>query len=787
MKALTRKLTKDLLLMWGQAVTIALVVACGIASFVAMRSAYDSLLVARDAYYADRRFADVFAHLERAPDSLASRLEAVPHVSRVYTRVVEAVMLPLADMAEPAVAQLVSLPPSGEAPLNALHLRLGRTPEPGRSDEVVVSEPFAAAHRLAPGDALPAVINGTLRTLRVVGIGLSPEFVFAVGAGSFVQDDRRSGILWMERAALAAPFRMEGCFNDVAFSLQPGAPVEPVLADVRRILEPFGVRSVEGREKQLSNHVLSSELSQLQSFAVVLPAIFLGVAAFLVNVVLARMLHLQRAQIATLKAVGYFRHEIALHYVSFVAVVVAAGAILGTLLGDILGRGMVSLYRPFFRFATLEHTLSPRIVATAVLVSVAAGVGGALSTVLRAARLPAAEAMMPEAPPSYRPSLLERLGLLSPLGAPLRMVARELMRRPGRTALSCLGIALGASVIGGSRFTYDAMPLMLDLQFEGAQREDYEVTFQGPLTKGVVREIAAVPGVLEAQPQRVVPVRMRVDQRYRDTAIIGLSDAVHPLRGVATWPRQRLPFPPAGVVLSEALARALHTGVGRAVELELLEGDRRHLTANVSAVLPDVFGLLAYAPITTLAPLLGEDGNVSSVLVRTDPTQDELVVERFKKMPRVLAVTRRKEMLRRFWEQTSHVWVSTTVLTLFGAVIAFGVVYNQARIALSMRGRDLATLRVLGFTRREVSSMLLSELAFYVLAGLPFGLALGKLIVMLLMGSVDPETYRLPPYMSLRTYAFAALITILAGVTSALLVRRRLDRLDLIAVLKTRE
>ena len=296
-----------------------------------------------------------------------------------------------------------------------------------------------------------------------------------------------------------------------------------------------------------------------------------------------------------------------------------------------------------------------------------------------------------------------------------------------------------------------------------------------------------VPGVLEAQGQRVVPVRMRVDQRYRDTAIFGFADAAHPLRGVATWPRQPLSFPPAGVVLSEALARALHTAVGRPGDLELLEGDRRHLTVNVSAGLPDVFGLLAYAPIATLAPLLGEEGNVSSVLVRTDPTQDELVVERFKKMPRVLVVTRRKELLKRFWEQTSHVWVSTTVLTLFGAVIAFGVVYNQARVALSMRGRDLATLRVLGFTRREVSSMLLSELAFYVLVGLPFGLALGKLIVMLLMGPVDPETYRLPPYMSLRTYAFAALITILAGVTSALLVRRRLDRLDLIAVLKTRE
>lgn len=787
MTAINKKLARDLARMWAQGVTIALVVACGIASFVAMQTAYDSLLTARDRYYADRRFADVFAHLERAPEALAARLEETPGVARAVTRIVETVTLPLPDLSEPALARISSLPAAGEPPLNALHMREGRTPEPGRTEEVVVSEPFAQAHHYHPGDRIPAVINGTLRELTVCGVALSPEFVFAVSGLSFVQDDARFGILWMDRTALEAAFHMEASFNDVVFSLQPNANEIAVIDQVRRTLEPYGVVSVDSRERQLSNHVLAGELGQLRSFAMVLPLIFLTVAAVLVNIVLGRMLHLQRGQIATLKALGYRRGEIVLHYLVFAGVIVCSGAALGVLLGDLLGRGMLELYRPSFKFAALEYRLSPPIVTQAVLVSIGAATAGGLAAVLAAARLPPAEAMQPEAPPRYTPSLLERMGAFRWLSASSRMIARELLRRPLRTTLSCLGIALGTSVVGGARFAYDALDLFFELQFDGAQHEDFDVTFRRPVSKQAAHEIASIAGVVEAQPHRTVPVRVRVDHRYRDTALFGFADAAVPLRGVAMWPRQRLVLPEGGVVLSNTLAEILGVSVGGVVSLEVLEGARQKVAVNVTRVVPDIFGVPAYASLSTLERLLGEEGNVSSVLVRVDPVQEDRVIARLEQMPQVVAVGRRRELVRRFHDQTKHMWITTSVLTVFGAVIAFGVIYNHARVALSTRSRDLATLRVLGFTRREISSMLLAELATYVVVGLPVGLLLGRGIVELIMATADPESYRLPTYMSLATYEFSAAVTIGAALISALLVRRRLDHLDLIGVLKTRE
>ncbi len=790
-KALRQKLVRDLARLVSQAATIALVVACGIASYVAMESAYDSLVFARDTYYADRRFADVVVHLERAPEALALRLEALPGVARVHTRIVETVALPMPDLTEPATARVVSLPPNGDPPLDALHLRKGRTPELGRSDEVVISEPFALAHRLEPGDRIPAVLNGTKRDLVVVGVALSPEFVFAVSGGTFVQDDLRYAILWMERSALAPVFRMEGSFDDVLLSLQPGANERAVLFDVRRVLSAYGVVSVTGRDKQLSNQMLSGELGQLSAFAVVLPAVFLGVAAFLVNVVLARLLHLQRGQIATLKAVGYYRREIALHYIAFASVIVGGGAVLGIVLGDLLGRGMLQLYRPYFRFAVLAHRLDARVVATAVLVSVAAGVLGAVVSVARAARLPPAEAMQPEAPARYSRGLLERLGLFAWIGSSGRMVAREIVRRPLRTLLSCVGVAFGTAVVSGGRFAYDALDLMIAVQFEDAQREDVEVSLKAPASRSVVREMASLPGVLHAEAMRVVPVRVRVDQRYRDTALLGLSPAPRALRGVAQWPRPPAgagsPLPARGVLIGERFSRVLAVAPGGVVEAELLEGDRRTIRLPVAGTVPDVFGLLLYASTDEVARVTGEEGSVSNVLLSLDPAREDQAIERLKEMPLVLGVTRRREVLRRFFEQAGHMWVSSAILTVFGAVISFGVVYNQARIALSARSRDLATLRVLGFSRREISSMLLGELAVYVAAGLPVGLLLGKAIVIGMMQTIDQENYGLPAFISLRTYAFSALVTVVAATVSALVVRRRLDQLDLVAVLKTRE
>jgi putative ABC transport system permease protein len=792
-KALHTKLLRDLARTWAQALTIGLVLACGVASYVAMRGAYVSILRERDAYYSDRRFADVFAHVERAPSSLSPRIQKIPGVARVYTRIVHPVLVPIDGTTMPAVGQIVSLPSQGEAPLNAPRLRSGRLPEQGHDDEVVLLDSFAGAHGLAPGSRLDAVLEGARRRLHVVGTAMSPEYVFAVGPGSFTVDPARFGVLWMDERTVAAAFRMESSFDDVLLSLEPGASAAAVIAAVRDVLRPYGVSSAYARDRQPSNHVLDDKLQQLSSYAVVAPGIFLTVAAFLINVVMVRFLSLQRSQIATLKALGYRNGEVARHYLGFVLLILLGGAALGVALGVLLGRGMVGLYRPYFRFPDLAFVLDVSTVVTCVALSVGAGVAGALVTVIRAARIPPAEAMLPESPAVYRRPILEALkrggwGVPNIVGVAGRMVLRELVRRPVRAMLSAVAIALATATVISGRFGDDAVSLLFELVFDRAQKDDVEVSYSRPLPASVTHEVAALPGIIHAEGRRTVAVRAHAGSRYRDVGIVGHDTAVAaPLRSLPRWPMRTFSPPESGVAVSRKLAEVLDVSVGSTFELELLEGDRRAVRVVVTELLDDVFGLGLHTSLAHLRRLLDEEGNVTSTLLVVDRAAEDRLLERLAAIPRVASIARRRDVMEKFHEQTEYMWVTMSILTAMGATIAFGVVYNQARIALSTRARDLASLRVLGFTRREISAVLLGELAAYVVVGVPLGWLLGSWLVGLISGSADPESYRMPTYVSAGTFAFGTLAIVLAAAASALLVRRNLYRLDLVSVLKARE
>lgn len=786
-RALHRKLLRDLLRLRGQVITISLVVACGVASYVALDGTYRSLEREKHAFYERYRFADVFATLERAPARVHERLEALEGVARVYTRVVETVMLPLETLPEPAVGHVVSLPPDGAPPLNDVYLKAGRMLRPGRSDEVLLLESFANAHDLEVGDTVPAVINGTLRSLRIVGIAMSPEYVFPMPQGGITPDPKRFAVLWMSRPAVAAAFDMDGAFDDVAIDLQPGASEKGVISALDRVLEPYGIVNAVGRDKQLSNYVLSGELSQLEQQATVVPAIFLGVAAFLLNVVLSRLIRLQRPEIAALKALGYADLDIGMHFLKLVSLIALLGAAIGIGVGAWIGGGLTSLYTEYFRFPDLEFQVTLRMVLISTAVSIAAATLGAWASVRSVVRLPPAEAMRPPAPASYRIGWLERRRGLRWLGTSAMMVFREVRRRPARTFLSALGIAMAVAILVTGRFFQDSWDYLIDLQFHRTWREDITVQLLQPEPLRVVRHLEHLPGVLHAEGVRNVPVRFRAGHLYRDGPIIGIPEDAR-LRRVLDSEGDRIRLPEQGILLTRKLGEILGIETGDTVRIEARQGDRRVRDVRVSALVDEAFGLQGHMPRHELNELLGEPTLVSTVVMSVDPRHYDEIFRRLKNMPQVGGVTRKDNLIARFRQQSGEMMLTMTlILTIFAATIAIGVVYNNARVALSMRSRDLASLRVLGFTRGEISTVLLGELAVQVALAIPLGLVIGRWMAAAVMSTVDPENYRFPLVISSQTYAFAAAVTLASAVFSAMLVRRRLDRLDLIGVLKTRE
>ncbi len=787
MTALDRKMGRDLLGLKGQALAIALVILSGVATYVLFANTLAALYGTREAYYREGRFSGLFVSLKRAPGSLAARILDIPGVERVETRVVGRGRLEIAGFGEPVSAALVSIPDAGEPSLNRLHLRRGRLPEAGRDDECVLSEAAAEAHGLGPGDRLGAVVEGRRRTLTVAGVGISPEYVYQLDPASVFPDFKRFAVLWMRRAALEAAFDMEGAFNDVVLSLSTGASSGDAIARLDDLLAPYGGLGAYDRTDQASHRYLSEEFRQLGTISAILPPIFLGVSAFLLSIVVGRLVSTQRDQIATLKAFGYANAAVAVHYLKLVSVIVLAGAAGGLLAGAWLGKKMSLLYMDFYRFPVLVYRMDAWVVAKAVLVSCAAAALGTLHAVRKAVRLAPAEGMRPEAPAVYRRSLVERAGLGRFIAQPTRMIVRHIGRRPVNALLSVAGIALGCAIMMLGQFSKDSIDRMVEVQLGLSQREDLTVTFVQPASGSALHEIAALPGVLRAEPFRAVPVRLRAGNRARRTAIQGIGNGGD-LERLLDDRLAPVALPPEGIVLEEYLASLLGVREGDDLTVEVLEGGRPVRRIPVAARIRQYVGVPAFMEISALSRVMREENAISGAWLAVDGNARARIYRDLAARPRVASVSSRKDAIRNFYENMASMLLFTTfIATLLAGTIAFGVVYNSARITLSERSRELASLRVLGYTRGEVSYILLGELFLLSVAAIPPGFLAGRGLCAVLVGSLQSDLFRLPLVLTPGTHALAAAMVLASAAVSGLVVRHRLDHLDLVAVLKTRE
>jgi putative ABC transport system permease protein len=787
MHPLNRKLTRDLLRLRGQALAIALIIASGIALLVMSLASAQSLLNSAHAYYERYHFADVFATVKRAPAGLVEQISRIPGVQRVDTRIVEQATLDIPEFNEPVIASLVSISVPYRPALNRPALRLGRFPEPGHNREVVVGEAFAEAHGLRPGSTLDALINGNRHSLVVVGVALSPEYIYAIGPGALMPDDKRYGVLWMGRAALEAAFDLDAAFNDLSLSLWHGASVPAVLREVDRLLQPFGGIGAIARKDQISNWFVMNEITQLRNIAQILPIIFLAIGAFLANMILARLIATERSEIGLLKAFGYGELAVTWHYAKLIIAMTGIGVLIGWLAGYWLGLWTTALYAEFFRFPTLLYTPGASVFALSALVSFAATLSGGVGAARRAGRLPPAEAMRPPEPPAFHRSDGWFEQLTAWLDQPSRVVLRQVMRWPLRSLLTSVGVGAAIGILISALQWLDAIDRMIESIYYEQQHQDAIVALVDTRHESIIEEFRRLPGVLAAEPHRFVAARLHNRHLSKREAIVGIpADAQ--LEVVRDRSGRRVNIPPSGLLLSDTLAGILEVSVGDQLRVEVLEGRRPVFYAPVVALFDTLIGTPAYMNIDALNSLLKERRQANAIHLLIDETRQETLFGKLKALPAVGAVTLREAAIRMFHESIGEtLLIYVAFYTCFAGTLAIGVTYNALRIALSERGRELATLRVLGFHTSEISYVLLAEAALLVVLAIPLGCLMGYGLSALMAGVFETELFRIPLVAVPATYALAVVIVLAATMLAAILVHRRLLHLDLIAVLKTRE
>lgn len=773
--------------MRGQTIAVSLVMACGLAMMIMARSLIFSLESTRDAYYQQYSFGDVFADLKRAPNFLRNRLTEIPDVAAVETRVTGRMTLDLPGLAEPADGIALSLPDDRPQRLNRLFLRYGRYPEPGRRGEVVVGEAFANTHGLGPGNTVSVLLRGQREMLTIVGIALSPEYVFEARPGETLPDNKRFGVFWMNERELATALDLDGAFNNVVVDVAPGGDIMAVIAELDRLLTKYGALGAISRKDHPSAVRLNDELKILHILAFAFPIVFLSIAAFMSSAVLSRLVRLQREQIAQLKAFGYSTRQVGAHYFQFALVIVLLGTLAGVAGGFWLGGNVVHIYHRFFRFPSLTFHPDYFAIAMAFVISAASAFLGVLGSVRQAMRLPPAEAMRPEPPVSYRPSIIERLGLARHLPPVFRMALRNIERRPWQAIFTAFGLALATGIPIVPCTFGEGIDYLLGFEWDVAQRQNVTIALIEPSSASAAADIRHMPGVIHVESFRSVPARIHFGNRSRKLMVTGLPrDAV--LNRVLDAHERPIPLPPDGLLVSAKLAEHFGAGPGDIVTLEIQEGSRPRRETIIRGLITDYAGVFAYMDKESLHRLMHEGPTVSGAYVSLDLSLWSDFLKKVNNTPRIAALMIKNAVRDSFRKTTAEtISLVQSIYFTFSVIVAFGVVYNSARIALSERSRDLATLRVIGFSHREVANVLVSELILLTLAAIPIGLLLGSVLAAGIIATASTESVRLPLRLTSQSYATAILIVLSAATISFGVVSRRIRKLDLIGVLKACE
>lgn len=787
MNAIDIKLWRELWNMRIQALAIAMVIVSGVSIFIMSLSTYDSLYQTRETYYKENHFADVFASLKRAPLSVVKQIQAIPGVDKVETRVITYVNLDIKGYNDPVSGHLISVPQASKGLLNQIYLRTGRLIEQDRDNEIILSEEFAKAHKLTEGDKLKATINGRSKTLTIVGTGLSPEYIYQIAPGAMFPDYKSYGVMWMARAPLASAYDMQGAFNNVTLTLTKGTNAQDVIDRLDNILVNYGGIGAYARKDQLSNRFLTEELKQLQNMASMFPVIFFAVAAFLLNVVISRLIALEREQIAVLKAFGYSNFEIGIHYSKLVLMIVSLGIILGIGFGIWMGKGMSNLYMAVYSLPFMDYLLEADVIAWAIIISMAMGILGTLFAVKNASQLPPAEAMRPEQPADYKQTVIERLGLQKHFSQPSRMILRHIERRPLKSALTTLGISMACGIMMVSGFQEGAINEMVEVQYNMSQREDFMVLYSEPTSKRSLYSLESVQGVEHAEGFRNVSAKLIFEHRSYRTSVNGVEPNSQ-LTRLLDSNLETINLPQEGVIITDYLSKQLKIQPGDFLTIEVLEGSRPTIQVPVIGTAKQYLGLNVYIQRQTLNRLLKEGNVISGAYLKVDEPDQKLAYSKLKNMPRIAGVVEQKSAIQGFYDTMNDtILFFTFISTLLGASIAFGVVYNSMRIALSERNRELASLRVLGFHRGEVAYILLGEQALLTLFAIPIGFIIGNGLCAYLAMKFDSDLYRIPLIIETDVYAFAALVVLVSSMVSAIMIWRNLAHLDMVAVLKAKE
>ncbi|MFT5729346.1 MAG: putative ABC transport system permease protein [Desulforhopalus sp.] len=792
MNTLNQKLCRDIWHSRYLILAVSAIIAVGIGCFVGMLSAAKNLEFARSNYYSSSRLADFWIDLKKAPVEEVRRLSRLSGVSETRERIQFQVVLDLPDAEKPVSALLLSMPDRHAPTINNIIVRKGTYFTNNRSNEVIVSEKFANARKIEPGDTITAVLNNQKKDLIVTGIAISAEFVYMASPGSMIDEPGSYGLLFIKRSFAEDIFGFNGACNSVVGLLAPELREHPkeIVEELSDRLAPYGVFIGLPRSEQFSPMVLDGEMKQLVNLAYIFPMFFLVVAALILNILMTRLAEQQRTVIGTLKAIGYGNTELMLHFMKFAVTTGLIGGGLGCLLGYWLGDLTTRMYVDYFTFPELTSKFYPGLLCSAIFIAVLFSLLGTINGVRRIMQLEPAEAMRPAVPPSGCSIALETIRCFwKGLDAGWQMILRGLFRSKGRTIIAIISAAMGSSIVVLAFGFVDSMDEMVSLQFDRVLRSDYHLSFSRELSLSAMDEIHRLPGVIHAEPVLNVPCTFKVrnhSKRGGIMGIIGNGKLTSPLNG----DEEPLALPPAGLLMTSRLMEQLEVKAGDYIGVIPVKGEQKIVKMPVIEGIDSMIGLAVYADFHWLNRIFGQQNVINEVrvLATHDRDGEKQFLKKIKEMPNLETLTDLGEQKNALNKQLNGAMrASAVIMIVFAAVIFLGAILNGTLISLSERKREMATFRTMGYFDKEVGRLFFRENLLTNLIGSVLGLPLGYLMLVASMKGFVSDAYSFPAEVAPLSYVYTMSLAVIFVLLSQIVVMKNIQKQNWVEALSLKE
>ncbi len=797
---LWRKTGRDMLSNAGSYLACLTLVVIGMLAFLAFAIARDNLVSAQEKLYREQNFADGFIELVAMPEHRLATLSRLEGIDEITGRLVRDVRVhkPGEDRRTETYLRLVSLDLREESRLNDVRLDHGRPLRRGLLEAWLDSQ-FFEANSLEISDSLQVIAGGRAWEFNIAGAGISPEFVYPLRTQHEIYNDPELfGIAFVSQEIIWQLFPdQDNSVNSIVFTLSPGSDFDGVKERLESRLEQYGVLEIYPRADQRSHFILQEEIEIINNFATFFPVLILLVAAFIIYIVLKRLVEQQRGQIGILKAFGYRRREILFHYFSYPLILAVAGGVIGSLCGMWLANPLTELLYQFFYLPEVYLGFSWHYLVSSLLICVSvlgfAGYQGC-KTVLR---LSPAEAMQPAAPVKVRRNLLESFRLFTAmLTVQGKMAVRNLNRSRSRTAFVFFSLTVSCAIVA---FTWglwsETMPDFMFYQYENLRTYDARVNLETPLPrKSVMREAERLAEVVRSEPLAEVPATLSHKYHREDVGIMGVAKDAR-LYNILDQNGARISPSPAGLILSRRLADNLGASVGSTLELEsvYLRDKDASVSVPVTAIIPQYIGMNAYMTIEGLEKLLDQGNFVTSVLLEFNQEEANLqdrinrLRDDYGESDYITGIDSRQELIKtmmEYWEMAG--WM-VFLYVMIGVAFSFSIIYISSLVILSERQRELASMRVLGMSRNEVFSVISFEQWFIAFFAILTGLPLGRAIMAGFAREWSTDMYTMPAEISASSLAAGAIITVISIWAAQRFSIRKIKKLDLVEALKTRE